>query len=91
MESLEETDYSSQYLKLCRKYDMDPINMNLQMNQIHENGFNEMIIKWTLSGQSKKLSSQEKIDNMKKVILFIINPLNIIFLFILIIYFFLII
>jgi len=60
-------DYNSKFIQLCQKYGMDPLNMNLLIDQTLENGFNVLDIKWTLSSHSKKLSSQEKIDNMKKV------------------------
>jgi len=63
-----ELDYNSHYLKLCDKYNINPINMNLLLDQSHNNDVHEMMIKWTLSTQFKKMSSQEKIDIMKKVL-----------------------
>jgi len=63
-----EVDYNSQYLKLCKKYEMDPLNMNLLLDQTHDKGVHSMVVKWTVSSQSKKLSAQEKIDYMKKKI-----------------------
>jgi len=68
MGSLEDADNNLKYFELCRKNDVDPIHMNLILNQTNKNGVNEMSVKWTASGQSKNLSSQEKINNMKKVI-----------------------
>ncbi|ORX42059.1 hypothetical protein BCR36DRAFT_465929 [Piromyces finnis] len=66
MSSVVSEDYNSQYIKLCHKYDMDLLDMNLVLDQGNDNGFNTMDIKWILSSNSKKLSSQDKISNMKK-------------------------
>ncbi|KAL6618609.1 hypothetical protein LY90DRAFT_669872 [Neocallimastix californiae] len=69
-------DYNLHYLELCDKYNVDPINMNLLLDQSHDMGIHEMTIKWTLSNQSKKLSSNDKINIMKKKVKILSDLIN---------------